>query len=78
MKFESGDGHGKGHCPHSDHRRPSSEAKLNVVRQLEPLEFHGFDEFSLGGTANAVMLIGSEICDAVGLVHVETKTVSTR
>ena len=31
------------------------------------LEFHCFDEFSLDGTANAVMLIGSGFCDAVSV-----------
>ena len=43
-----------------------SQAKLTVVRDLEPLEFHCLDEFSLDGTANAVLLTGSGICDALG------------
>ena len=38
-----------------------SQAKLTVVRQLELLEFHCLDGFSLDGTANAVLLTGSGI-----------------
>ena len=34
------------------------------------LEFYCLDEFPLDGTANAVMLIGSRICDAVGVFFV--------
>ena len=46
-------------CSLSDHRR------LSRCTTTGALEFHCLDEFSLDGTANAVMLIGSGICDAV-------------
>ena len=38
---------------------------LQVVRHLELLEFQCFDGFSLDGTANAVLMTDSAICDAV-------------
>ena len=47
----------------------------NVVRQLEPWEFHCLDEFSLDGTANAVMLIGSRIYDAVSVFTIMNRCV---
>ena len=50
-------------------------AKLNVVRQPEPWSLYCLDEFSLDGTANAVMLIGSGICDAVGVFPVMDRCV---
>ena len=53
-----------------------SQAKLNVVRHLEPLEFHWLDGFSLDGTANAVLLTGSGICDAVGVFPIMGQCVS--
>ena len=38
-------------------------------------EFHCFDEFSLDGTANAVMLVGSGICDALGVFPIMDRCV---
>ena len=42
-----------------------SQAKSNVVRQLEPWSSIALNEFLLYGIGNAVLLIGSVICDAV-------------
>ena len=39
------------------------------------LEFHCLDEFSLDGTANAVMLIGSGIYDAVSVFSIMSRCV---
>ena len=52
-----------------------SRAKLKVVLHLELLEFHCRDEFSTDGTANAVMMIGSGICDAVGVFSIMDRSV---
>ena len=52
-----------------------SQAKLNVVRHFESLEFHYLDEFSLDRTANPVLLTESGIFDAVG-VSVRTEVAS--
>ena len=39
------------------------------------MEFHCLDEFSLDGTANAVMLIGSGISDAVDVFTIMSRCV---
>ena len=39
------------------------------------LEFHCLDEFSLDGTANAVMLIGSGIYDAASVLSIMSRCV---
>ena len=59
------------HIP--DHRRLSSEIECCVT--TGDLEFHCFDEFSLDGTADAVVLIGSGICDAVNVFSIMSRCV---
>ena len=58
---------------HSDHQRHSSEVECRVTTGA--LEFYCLDEFSLDGTANAVMLIGSGICGAVGVLPIMDRCV---
>ena len=48
-----------------DHRRPGCE--IECCGTTGALEFYCLDEFSLDGTANAVMLIGSGICDVMNV-----------
>lgn len=44
-----------------------SEARLSVVRHLEPLEFRCHDGYSLDGTADPLQFIGSGTCDPLGV-----------
>ena len=52
---------------------PSREIECCVTTGA--LEFYCFDEFSFDGTANAVMLIGSGIYDAVSALSIMSRCV---